>query len=276
MDLQIGGDHPVDVPQEADEVDAAVTALELADDLARRDVQGREQRRRTVAPIVVGMRLRRAPVSVATTVASAPAPGSGSSRPRTAPAPCPADPSRGRRHRATFATKCGSVDSLKLWRQMGLQAEGTPNPMHEVPRHAQLRRQAAHAPVRRVARPPVESGVQNPLHPLVAVPARLAGSRRIGQTGQTPAGKPAPPLGHGLLAGPMAFGDLCTGQSGRAIQHDPRPHVQPRTPAAPSAPTLKFRPLLLAQHDLRCPSSHRRNPRHDQGAIGQRTSPYFN
>ena len=61
---------------------------------------------------------------------------------------------------------------------MGLQAKRPPNPMHEVPRHAQFRRQAAHAPVRRVDRPPVQRGVQNLLHPLVAVPARPAGSGR--------------------------------------------------------------------------------------------------
>ena len=61
---------------------------------------------------------------------------------------------------------------------MGLQAKRPPNPMHEVPRHAQFRRQAAHAPVRRVDRPPVQRGVQNLLHPLVAVPARLAVSGR--------------------------------------------------------------------------------------------------
>ena len=56
VDPQIGGDDPVDVPQEADEVDAPVAALELADDLARDDVHGREQRRRAVAPVVVGAR----------------------------------------------------------------------------------------------------------------------------------------------------------------------------------------------------------------------------
>ena len=57
MDAQIRGNKLIDVPQEADEIDAAVAALDLADDRAGGDIQRREQRRRAIAPIVVGARL---------------------------------------------------------------------------------------------------------------------------------------------------------------------------------------------------------------------------
>ena len=52
MDLQVN--HSVDVPQEADEVDAAVAAL----DLARRDVQGREQLLVHAAALNLGLLMR--------------------------------------------------------------------------------------------------------------------------------------------------------------------------------------------------------------------------
>ena len=60
MDVELRRDELIDVPQETDEIDAA--ALDLADDLAGRDIQCCEQRRRAVAPVVVGARLRRAVV----------------------------------------------------------------------------------------------------------------------------------------------------------------------------------------------------------------------
>ena len=55
MGAQIDRDKLNDVPQKADEIDTAVAALDLADDVAGGDVQHREQRRPAIALIVVGV-----------------------------------------------------------------------------------------------------------------------------------------------------------------------------------------------------------------------------
>ena len=59
VDAQILRNNLVDMPQEADEIDAAVAAFDLADDLASGDIQSREPRSCAMASIVVGARLRR-------------------------------------------------------------------------------------------------------------------------------------------------------------------------------------------------------------------------
>ena len=257
VDRQVVGDGAVDVPQEADEVDGAVAALDLADDVAGGDVQGREQRGGAVPAVVVGAGLGRADVQ----------------RQRRLGPFQRLDPAllvHAQHQRLVGRVQVQPHDvahllhevrvggELEAARQVRLQAEGPPDPVHEVPGNAQLLRQAAHAPVRRLPRAAAQRGLQDRLHLLIAVAPRLAGAGRVGQPRQPPAGEAAPPLAHRLLAGPVAFGNRLAGQAGRAVQHDPRPHVQPRAPGALAAPTLKLRFLLIAQHDCRCRSSHGR------------------
>ena len=62
MDVEFRRNELIDILQEADEIDAAVAALDLADDPAGGDIQRCEQRRRTIASIVVGARLGRSVV----------------------------------------------------------------------------------------------------------------------------------------------------------------------------------------------------------------------
>ncbi len=82
------GDVAVDRVEELAQVDGAVTAMHLADDSAGGDFQGREQRGRAVASVVVA-RLARA--AWATAAGSGPRPGSATYRPRRRPQPSPGD-----------------------------------------------------------------------------------------------------------------------------------------------------------------------------------------
>jgi len=52
VDIQPVGNGPVNMPQEADEVDSRMAALDLADHFPRGDIQGCEQRRRAVSPVL--------------------------------------------------------------------------------------------------------------------------------------------------------------------------------------------------------------------------------
>ena len=53
MDVEMRRDELIDVPQETDEIDAAVAALDLADDPAGRDIQGCEGRKSRMAMVTI-------------------------------------------------------------------------------------------------------------------------------------------------------------------------------------------------------------------------------
>ena len=88
------------------------------------------------------------------------------------------------------------------------------------------------------------------------MPSRLAAAGRIAQSGQTRSRKSTTPLRARLLADPMAFGDLFTGESGRTVQNDTGPDEQSRRAGALSAPTLKLPGFLIAEQNFRGWSSH--------------------
>ena len=104
VDVEVGGN--VVVVEELAEFLAAVTAEALADYLAGSNVEGREQRGRAVALVVVGppLRLSGAPAAAAYGRGLAP----GFSRRRSAPALGGYRPSR------TFSTNSGSFDRVSL------------------------------------------------------------------------------------------------------------------------------------------------------------------
>ena len=108
VDIEIGGNVGFYVVEELAEFLAAVTAEAPADHLAGGDVEGREQRGRAVALVIVGspFRLSGTPATVACGRGLAP----DFSRRRSAPAP------GGSRYRPsrTFSTNNGSFDGLKV------------------------------------------------------------------------------------------------------------------------------------------------------------------
>ena len=133
MNVELRRDELSDVPQEADEIDGAVAALDLADDPAGGDIQRREQRRRAIASIVVGARLGRSVVQ----------------RQRALRAierlylAFLVDAQHQRPVRrieieaddiAHLLDKMRIGRQLEAARQVGLQAEGAPDAMNEVPR----------------------------------------------------------------------------------------------------------------------------------------------
>jgi hypothetical protein len=71
--------------------------------------------------------------------------------------------------------------------------------------------------------------------------------------------KPAAPFANSSLGNPQASRNVLVLQTLGAFQNDPRPHGQRLRRLAPRRKQLQFRPLSLAENQLRHPSTHLRS-----------------
>ena len=248
MHVQVVGHVAVDLPQKADELFTSMPALDPADHPAGRHVEGGEEIGRAMARVVVDAGLGQAEGHRQGRLGSI----QGLDLIFLVHAQ---DQGRvGRVHVEAhdilyLLDEAGVRRELEGPGQVGLQAEGFPDPIDEMVRQDHLLCQAARAPVGGVFRFAVKRRLHHGTYPFVVMLARLTGAGRVAESFQSHADESSLPLGYRLPAHLMAFGDVLALAPLGAIQDDAGPTVERGIDACSSAPVFEGLLLVFVQYD---------------------------
>jgi len=220
MHVQVGWDMGLDRIKELPELARPMPLMEGTDDAARLHVQGREQRGRAMAAVVMRPALHLP----------------GAHRQQEARAVqrlnlrCfihAQDECFVRRMEVESHNIAHLLDEQRIGRQfegfrpMRLQTKGAPDAMHGTAAHPAPLRHGARAPLRRLRGRRLQGLGDNPFHSRIGHRPRRAGAGLIQQPIQAVAHKALPPLPDGLHCHPEPMGDGGVRVSLRTRKHDP-------------------------------------------------------
>ena len=255
VDVEISRDVRLDEVEEFAELSGPMARETFADDLSRGDVEGREERGRAVALVVVAAPLRLpgahrqeglGTVQGLDLALFVDTENQGTIRRRQIQTDDVAD----------LLHEEGIARQLEGLRAMRLQAEGPPDAMNGRGRVAARPRHRAKAPMGRVRRRLFQRQPDRFRDGVIADLTRRAGAGFVVQTVEALRRIAATPLAHGVRARLETNGDLLVLQPFRRRQDDPSPPRKPLRRLATTRQRLQFGALVIAQRDRHRHSRH--------------------
>ena len=255
VDVEISRDVRLDEVEEFAELSGPMARETFADDLSRGDVEGREERGRAVALVVVAAPLRLpgahrqeglGTVQGLDLALFVDTENQGTIRRRQIQTDDVAD----------LLHEEGIARQLEGLRAMRLQAEGPPDAMNGRGRVAARPRHRAKAPMGRVRRRLFQRQPDRFCDGVIADLTRRAGAGFVVQTVEALRRIAATPLAHGVRARLETNGDLLVLQPFRRRQDDPSPPRKPLRRLATTRQRLQFGALVIAQRDRHRHSRH--------------------